>query len=98
VLGVGFEIFGLRNVARLLQLVQSLLQRGNSSTRPVATSRIVSSPVSLGFLGEMPDHRPLVALDAAGIRLLLFENDREQRGLAGAVRANERHAVTASSP
>ena len=68
-------------------------RRGNSSTRPVATSSTVSSPSASALLRQMAHHRPFVALHRAGVRLPLLEDDGEQRGLARAVRPDQRDAV-----
>ena len=46
-----------------------------------------------GFLRQVADHGPRVALDGAGVGLLLFENDGEQCRLARAVGADKRDAV-----
>ena len=91
-LGVGFEILRRRNIAFLFQLVQKffkLWQFFHAPGRDIQNGFVAER---LAFLREMADHRPFIALNRAGVRLALLEDEREQRGLARAVRADKRDA------
>ena len=92
VLGVRLQVFGCGHVAGLFQFVQAFFQL-RQFLHP-AGGDIQNGFVAqrFGFLRQVADHRPFIALDRAGVRLLLLENDGEQRGFAGAVRADERDA------
>ena len=92
-LGVGFEVFRAGHLARLLQFVQTLFQARQFIHPARGDIHDGLVPDGFRFLGEIADHGPRVALDGAVVRFLLSEDDGEQRGLAGTIRADQGDAV-----
>ena len=74
----GFAIFGKIGGARILEFLELLFEGGELSG---ATGRHIEDCLfadGLALLGEMADHGPFIPLDAAGIRLILFQDQGEE--------------------
>ena len=93
VLRVSLHVFGALDVAGLFERVQFFLQLREIAR--AARRDVEHGLVADGFrlLREEADHRPRIALDGAGVRIVLAENEREKRGLARAVWADECDAL-----
>ncbi len=92
-LGVGLQILRARDIAGGLQFMQPLFQ-SRQFIHPAGgdvEDRFVA--VRFGLLRQITHHGPFIALDRAGVRLLLLENDGEEGGLARAIRPDQRDAV-----
>ena len=60
-----------------------------------ASSSTVSSPTGRAFLREEAERRVLFENHAAIVRRGVAEDERKERGLAGAIRADEADAILA---
>ena len=93
VLCVGFEVFRALDVAGLFERVQLFLQLRDVARAASGDVEHGLGTDAFGLLRQVADHRPSIALDSAGVRILLVQDDGEERGLARAVRADECDAL-----
>ena len=90
VLGVGLEIRRAGNVARLLAGVQDFLQRLDLAGPARGHIHRRHLALHLGFLREVAERGPLIAVHRPGIRVLGVQDDVEERGFSRAVRPDQR--------
>ena len=92
VLRVRFHVFRAIDRAGLFQFVQPRFER-------LHVARAARGHVEHGhfadrfaLLRQVADHRPLIALDGPGVRVLGLQDDGEERGFPRAIRPDERDA------
>jgi hypothetical protein len=95
VLNVRLVVFGRGDGAGGFEVTQFLFE---DRKRGAAGGDVDDSFVAdrFGFLRQIADHRPFIALNDASVWNLLAEDNREQRRFAGAIRSDQRDAVTMS--
>jgi len=85
----GFLILGALDVAGGLHLGEAFFEGGDFAGAAGGDVHHGLFAEGFAFLGKVADHGPLVALDGAGVGFVLLEDEAEERGFAGAVRADE---------
>ena len=88
----GFAVFGKIGGARILEFLELPFQGmefSHPSRRHIEDGLFADG---LSLLGEMADHGPFIPLDAASIRLVLFQDQREEGRFSGSVGSDKGNA------
>ena len=88
VFGVGFEVDGATDIARLFAGVEDGFEALDFACSTGGDIHSGLHAKDFGFLGEVADHRPFVAFDRSVVLFLGVENDIKEGGFSGAIGAD----------